>query len=1419
MAGQANGHAKRPKNGDSNPSSQLSQLVEKPSARKSRTRPRRSFFGWLFSNVVRITLWYIIITTAFRCPSSPSELNDNSPKICKPYFIARTHTDPYTRPYYDYYISPYAERAQPYVSRFQKHIYTPTSYFVKGKYDVYGAPRVKQAQVYLELEWEKRVKPQMDIAKGAVQEKYDQNLAPHLEKATEVVQPLVENAKLQLSDIYTGSIIPAYKFTLPIAQRAYVQGRDLTVNVALPYFWQAHDFTIVFLNRTVWPQLRVLYGENVEPQLLKITQRLGRYRDTKSILSAADEASPTSLSSAEDAPLADAPIASTPTTGTTTSSSSALPSSSETMSPDDVREKIESDLRTWQGKFAKAADKGAEDLEERVRELTAKQVNNQVEGVGKALIVQLEQTIESSLKKLKSTIKNIVQRLPSDPEEEEIEQACNESVLAIRSAGGSIKERAQAIRSWKANFNRETLDLVQSASDSTLEVIDNIRDLGLQEIGMRWAWMEGVTYKDWSKYHQLKKTFDEWRDEVQSVALQHEGLLRAQSEAEALEDEGMLLAEDAARELLRLKDVARWKAISKDDTDDFSTKSIPPIVIKKAKKATDVAKEAAAGLSNSSSSTAGSLESAASVVTEDLPSSATSLSGEESGSSTSLLSKASEAVVGSEQGSLESASSAASSSLSDSSNSASSMLSAASSNAESAQGSAVSAAKEKVDQVSGAVIGTPAPPLEDASSSASDPASEATESAASATKRVLGGAEAQFVQAREVVLDSPLNDDDATLGEKVQERLEQLSSIVREAIVRPSSTHGAVESATSVASEKFDEGVAAASSILYGTQQGAVESLTSVAAEQYASAVTAASYAIYGTPTPVLQSMMAEASSRYEEALRVASEQYGIAKNRVEQQISGKPQPVHEKMLRSVGDAYSDAVATASSKYSSLFSTSTVQVIYTQKPTAALSSISAVASSQLSHALDIASTQYASATKASGLEPTPVRKQYLADARRRYYDSIGQAHAQFEEFLDSAESIVYGTPTPAYQSFLSHASEAVVGTQTPAYESYISVASANYDSAVAAASSGFSAALDSASSAAGVTSQPPAQSVLDDASSYYSSLTSAAGSSLSQASEQASSQFLGTATGKAEPVASQASQNLEDAVSRASVAIYGTTTPYHQAAISQAGSYAAVATGAAAAQYSSLQALVSELIIGREPDYTESVMNRLSSAYHTDYPAMASVAASMADEAYSQASAAVASAFTPPPIVESIINAAASQMNSAIEAASIQLYGTEKGSFEQATEAASSKYSSASKAASEAIYGTQPGFSDAYQSAVANAASSASSAISVAIYGTPTPTLSGAASVYSSITAVAGSAAAENYGAIRSRLSEAVYGEEQGAFESATNRVSGAVESARARLSKMMEDAKEHALGGAQNVGQMVEDTASTVQERQKDEL
>jgi len=55
----------------------------------------------------------------------------------------------------------------------------------------------------------------------------------------------------------------------------------------------------------------------------------------------------------------------------------------------ELQEKLNQDLRDWQTKFATAADKGSEDLEVRVAEITKRQIDNAVHGHGKALVVKL----------------------------------------------------------------------------------------------------------------------------------------------------------------------------------------------------------------------------------------------------------------------------------------------------------------------------------------------------------------------------------------------------------------------------------------------------------------------------------------------------------------------------------------------------------------------------------------------------------------------------------------------------------------------------------------------------------------------------------------------------------------------------------------------------------------------------------------------------------------------------------------------------------------------------------------------------------------------------------------------------------------------------------------------------------------------
>lgn len=245
----------------------------------------------------------------------------------------------------------------------------------------------------------------------------------------------------------------------------------------------------------------------------------------------------------------------------------------------------------------------------------------------------------------------------------------------------------------------------------------------------------------------------------------------------------------------------------------------------------------------------------------------------------------------------------------------------------------------------------------------------------------------------------------------------------------------------------------------------------------------------------------------------------------------------------------------------------------------------------------------------------------------------------------------------------------------------------------------------------GSTTEGTARDIVDDASSRYSAALSAASTSLSLASASASSALYGTPKGTLEVAASKASENWENLISRASEQVYGTPAPSAQQQ---------------PARYEALESLISELVAGKEPEFSQSVMNWLLSAYETPYPATA-------------------------------LSSASSHANDA--------------------------YTSASSQVSEAVYGTQLGYVAAARSQVDEAFSSAQSALSTAIYGTSTgpaePAFSAASGAYASVT----SAVVDNVSAATSvinsvnsdlhpRVSSALSPEQQDTLESTQARPS-----------------------------------------------
>ena len=223
-------------------------------------------------------------------------------------------------------------------------------------------------------------------------------------------------------------------------------------------------------------------------------------------------------------------------------------------------------------------------------------------------MIQLEETVKSSLEDLKTRINKIISNLSSD---DEADNAKEEAHTAIRASGKKIKHEAQKLREWRQTYDKDLSSLVDSATHSTLDVVHGIRDLGLQELGIRWASLEEgvVSYSDWSAYHGIRANTTAWRDEVQNAVSSHRGIKKAKDAGEEVESRGMVVAEDAAKELARLKEVAEWKIKARDASNDFSSRYVPAGAARAGQKAKGKVDEAKAAVGGESSSSKGAAES------------------------------------------------------------------------------------------------------------------------------------------------------------------------------------------------------------------------------------------------------------------------------------------------------------------------------------------------------------------------------------------------------------------------------------------------------------------------------------------------------------------------------------------------------------------------------------------------------------------------------------------------------------------------------------------------------------------------------------------------------------------------------------------------------------------------------------------
>lgn len=237
----------------------------------------------------RLLFWYTIATAVFRCPANPAELDGLSPRVCQPYLAARSYIDPFVSPYYEAYADPYVQTVRPYAQNFNKNIYVPTKSFASRTYRNYGAPRFEQGSRFLQARWEMTVTPRLHSARDSLIRAYDVAVRPYIRKTKAIVVPRYQAVTSFVTRLHQNHVSPYYSKLERGVVRAYGATYNVFARHVSPWSQKLWSILATLVNDTLRPRVSGLYAENIEPQLVRIGQKLASYREEKEVHRVTDE--------------------------------------------------------------------------------------------------------------------------------------------------------------------------------------------------------------------------------------------------------------------------------------------------------------------------------------------------------------------------------------------------------------------------------------------------------------------------------------------------------------------------------------------------------------------------------------------------------------------------------------------------------------------------------------------------------------------------------------------------------------------------------------------------------------------------------------------------------------------------------------------------------------------------------------------------------------------------------------------------------------------------------------------------------------------------------------------------------------------------------------------------------------------------
>ena len=861
------------------------------------------------------------------------------------------------------------------------------------------------------------------------------------------------------------------------------------------------------------------------------------------------------------------------------------------LTKEEAKEIIKNDLYTYSEIFSASSLKALTELKSQIDEISDKAMHSKQKAVAKD-IADLEKLVEEGSRNLKAEIVTLASRLSSKSTLEEKTAAQEQLFAATRHLGTQIRDKAHLMRKDAEKNLAKVYDAVSEAADQQLEVLDGVNDLGMQELGMKWAWMDWVSYKDWAKYHELKKEMRESRTTIIKSAEDNEKLREITKWVEdEWEGKATDIAKEAAEQLKTIKKVGKKMIELADASEDFTDDQIPVAV----KRASQQVLKSADKLKAAFQPEEEEEESVKDKVMDAIDDAKSKIAQVVGGSQIStpvgesIISAASEAV-----------------------------------------GKATARVKVRVPGgVEAGFVAAAEKVIYDGDDSFIDD-----------VKSRLSEASKAVSQAVQDAMDRATATSEPSAGESIQSRLKELhdSAVYAASSILYGTPTPVTEEMFSVATDKYSAAVAAASSILYGTPTPTHEVLleqaklayiqaTDAAMDSFRSAKRLAATHVQPSEKPVKESMYSVASEKYSSTLSAAGASYssvisvgGEAKKSYDAaiadaqsklnsaasaaltKVSGTPQPASESTMSVARAKHSKAVTEAQSTYDSWFYAVSTQLYGTtpviesvlSSASSAASAASATASS-VAHAASkgVKDTVTAVSVRAEGVVSAASEQIYGTPAPSGVSASVVSVASQAAESLAAAQGqaqdltalryaelqsmineLIHGKEPTFSESVMARFSSVYYGTPTPFLSHASSFAASATSAAVGVAAFATSAAADAAASANSVVAEVAASATSAAAQTIGSmppaidEMIQDAVSRVRAVAAEASVVVYGKEPTQFEKYQTQLRKMGQDAVDNVSIAIYGTPKSGFELASETAASFASKASDSAASMVS-----------------------------------------------------------------------------------------------------------------------------------------------------------------------------------------------------------------------------------------------------------